>query len=316
MTPEQSALVQLGTVLRRQGYRFVAPTPLTYGRVLDRERPAGADALLEAFGWNRPFRPGELPEDCHRLLEDARALQAFPDGRLRSLVRFSTLGDLLFAHSAYPTDQADAVFFGPDTYRFAQAIRRIAELEPGFSPKTVADVGAGSGAGGLYATTLFPSLREPLFFDINQRALQFAEANAAINELPARVLASDVLAAAPAALDLIISNPPYLLDAAQRTYRHGGGSWGCDLSVRIVEEALDHLTPGGRLLLYTGTPVVRGEDQFLKAVRPLLERRTQRYRYEEGDPDVFGEELENAPYDQADRIATATLYVKGSDLTW
>jgi release factor glutamine methyltransferase len=38
------------------------------------------------------------------------------------LRRFSTLNNLLLAHSPYPTTDADAVFFGPDTYRFCKLI--------------------------------------------------------------------------------------------------------------------------------------------------------------------------------------------------
>jgi len=34
------------------------------------------------------------------------------------------------------------------------------------------------------------------------------------------------------AADLIVANPPYLLDDQQRTYRHGGPLLGADLSLR------------------------------------------------------------------------------------
>ena len=109
--------------------------------------------------------------------------------------------------------------------------------------------------------------------------------------------------------DFIISNPPYLVDRAARTYRHGGGALGFDLSLRIVEEGLDRLYPGGRLLLYTGAPIIAGEDVFFETVRPRLDARCCRYTYEEIDPDVFGEELQAAPYDKVDRIAAVALTV-------
>ena len=41
----------------------------------------------------------------------------------KSSVRASTLHGELFLHSAFPTLSADAVFFGPDTYRFARTIK-------------------------------------------------------------------------------------------------------------------------------------------------------------------------------------------------
>ena len=46
------------------------------------------------------------------------------DGLMRSKVRFSSLGGSLYVHSAFPTSAAEAVFFGPDTYRFAALIAR------------------------------------------------------------------------------------------------------------------------------------------------------------------------------------------------
>jgi hypothetical protein len=48
---------------------------------------------------------------------------------------------------------------------------------------------------------------------------------------------------------------------------------------------------------------------FFAAVRPRLESRNCKYTYEEIDPDVFGEELDSAPYDRADRIAVVALTV-------
>jgi hypothetical protein len=64
------------------------------------------------------------------------------------------------------------------------------------------------------------------------------------------------------------------------------------------------------LFLYTGTPVIDGVDHLLAALRPLLEGRGCDYTYEEIDPDVFGEELESAPYDRVDRIAVVALTIR------
>jgi release factor glutamine methyltransferase len=99
-----------------------------------------------------------------------------------------------------------------------------------------------------------------------------------------------------------VSNPPYLVDPAARAYRHGGPR-GFDLSLRIAEESLDRLAPRGRLILYTGTPVVDGHDQFLEALSKSFAARAQPFCYEEIDPDVFGEELAGETYGHADRLA-------------
>ena len=307
-------LVALGRLLDRDGYAFCTPTPDTHRRVL--ARPLfGADSLREVFGWNRPFQPQQLSEAYHVFLANEDIFEPLKDGRFRSRIRFSRLAELLLAHSGYPTQENDAVFFGPDTYRFAHAIQALRDREPGFSPSTCVDIGAGSGAGGLFCATLFPSLSCVGLVDINHRALAFAAANSALNGIPvASPQMGDVLKSWPGDADLIISNPPYLVDSASRVYRNGGGDWGASLPVRILREALDRLGRDGHLLLYTGSAIVAGQDKFLEAARPILEMRTVQYRYDESDPDVFGEELEKPPYDQADRIATAVLHVKGSDI--
>ena len=122
-------LASLGRALRDAGYAFVTPTPETHRRVL--ARGGEARTLRDVFGWSRSFAPGFLPPGLEALLDEAAALERHGD-RLRSAVRFSSLGPLLFAHSAYPTTDADAVFFGPDTYRFTDLMAAEApETPPG-----------------------------------------------------------------------------------------------------------------------------------------------------------------------------------------
>jgi methylase of polypeptide subunit release factors len=316
MNKKQTAILALGNSLKANGYSFVAPTPATYARYLARARRHDAAPLVEAFGWNRPFEAHQLSGASRRLLEDAELLDVTAEGQMRSRIRFSSINGMLFAHSGFPTLEPDAVFFGPDTYRFARAISWLSDSYPDFTPQTIVDVGTGSGAGGIYAASLFPSASNIVLGDINAKALQLAEVNSELNGCAAQVRQSDVLKGIETSADLVISNPPYLIDAAQRAYRHGGGEWGGALAVRIVEEALGRLTDRGHLLLYTGTPIVAGVDTFLETVRPVLQQRVKRFRYVETDPDVFGEELECAPYDQADRIATVALHVTAADIRW
>lgn len=309
-----SRLSRLGCFLKEDGYRFCPPTPLTHARVLARDR-SGRDFLGDAFGWNKPVSASRLPTKYHDFLGDPDLFAAEADGRYRARVRFATLGPLLLAHSGYPTDEADAVFFGPDTYRFTNAIQALRDREPGFCPGSCLDIGAGTGAGGLFCAMLFPNLTDIALLDINSRALAFAAANIALNGFAlASPRYSDILSAWEGPADLIVANPPYLVDPALRAYRHGGGDWGASLSVRMLEEGLAHLSPSGHLLLYTGSAIVDGTDKFRQAAMPTLAKSTVRYRYDETDPDVFGEELNKWPYDQADRIATVVLHVKGSDL--
>jgi SAM-dependent methyltransferase len=288
-------LAKLGRALREAGYSFITPTPETHRRVVARAGPART--LRDVFGWSRPFAPGVLPAALLTLLEEAGALER-EGPLLRSAVRFSSLGPLLLAHSAWPTTAADAVFFGPDTYRFASFLAARAPEQIG----SLADVGCGTGAGGLLLASRAASVQ---LLDVNPKALAFARANCELNDVAARVIESDVLGGAGGPLDLVIANPPYLADDSGRTYRDGGGVLGTGLSVRIVREALERLRPGGRLLLYTATPVVEGEHMLWPQLRPLLEN--VRHQYAELDPDVFGEELERPAYAGVERIAVVGL---------
>jgi SAM-dependent methyltransferase len=299
---EQARMVlELGRMLQRMGYRFTAVTPETHRRVNARARAQGdgrALNLRDVFGWNRWFDPELLPRGMLELL-NAGALLSSEGPLVRTRIRFASLQDRLFAHSAFPTDELDSVFFGPDTYRFCALIERW-----GHTARRLVDVGCGSGAGGITIGADSPRL---VLADVSNRALRFAEINATLNGVRAEIVASDVLAGVAGDIDLVIANPPYMRDEAGRIYRDGGGEHGEALAVRIVREALPRLAPSGRLILYTGTAVVDGVDTFWSAVAPVLREYAAHVHYEELDPDVFGEELEQSAYADVERIAVVGL---------
>jgi len=230
---------------------------------------------------------------------------------LRSTVRIASLGDDLFFHSAYPTVEENAVFFGPDTSRFARFIRHaLASREAQHATLRVLDVGCGSGAGGIAVARALAATGTPatlVMNDINPLALQYTAINAEVAGVEVTLAQGDALSAVDGEFDLIVSNPPYLDDAAQRAYRHGGARLGRALSVRIAAESLKRLAPGGQLLLYTGVAMVDGEDPFLAEMQPLLAAPGLEWSYAEIDPDVFGEELERPVYAHIDRIAAVGL---------
>jgi SAM-dependent methyltransferase len=297
------ALLELGRALQRVKYEFVTVTPATHRRVAERGRHAGGSVadLRDVFGWNRPFAAALLEPELRGLMESADALEA--DGALlRSRVRFSTLAGKLFAHSGFPTDAPDAVFFGPDTYRFCAWVERWMP-----AAARLVDVGCGTGAGGICAAGRAEGV---VLADIGPRALEFARVNLELNGVAAEVVESDVLAEVKGAIDVVIANPPYIRDLAGRLYRDGGGAHGEALAVRIVDEALGRLAAGGTLLLYTGAAIVDGVDRFFEAVRPCLDRNGVSFAYEELDPDVFGEELEQPTYRDVERIAAVGLRVR------
>lgn len=334
MPVQTSGLARLLQAVASTGYRFVTPTPLTHQRVLQHRGPAAGTTLRDVFGWSLPFDPTSVATDLLALMDDA-GVSSSSGPLLRSTVRISSIEDDLFLHSAYPTMKEDAVFFGPDTYRFARFIQqtlrtgngRCASLVRAAStgrPFRVLDVGCGSGAGAIVAARALGSLGsnaavELTMNDINPLALHYAAANANANavcgRLPVNLAEGDALSAVEGEFDLIISNPPYLDDAAQRAYRHGGARLGRALGVRIAQEALGRLAPGGRLLLYTGVAIVDGVDDFRAEMLPLLDEADCTWSYSEIDPDVFGEELEQPVYTHVDRIAAVGLIVtrRGGD---
>ena len=229
------------------------------------------------------------------------------DAGLRSAVRLSSLDGLLFMHSAYPTTAGDSVFFGPDTYRFARSI--LAHLGKGTPVRRAVDIGCGAGPGGILVARACRSA-EVLAVDINPSALSMTRVNAALAGVPVAAVDSNLLTAVPGSFDLIVSNPPYLVDPGARAYRHGGGPLGAGLSLAILDVALDRLAPGGTLLLYTGAAIVNGTDPFKMAALAQIGGSGASWTYEELDPDVFGEELEGGAYATADRIAAVVLTVR------
>ena len=315
---EATALSLVLRYLSGSGYRFTPPTPLTHSRVLAHRGDRMAATLRDVFGWNLPFKIATccgMTRELLAAMRGAGVLQTRGDV-LQSRVRVASVDDDLFVHSAYPTTQEDAVFFGPDTYRFARFIRQgvAADHMPSSLPRRVLDVGCGSGAGGIVAARALAHLGplEVSMNDINPLALQYTAVNAANANLvrtAVKPALGNALRAVKGDFDLIISNPPYLADTAQRAYRHGGERLGRALSVRIGEEALGRLAPGGRLLLYTGVAMVDGVDTFLSDMQPLLADTQFDWSYSEIDPDVFGEELGQPAYAHVDRIAAVGLTV-------
>lgn len=301
------ALLQLGQRLCADGYRFTSVTPATHSRVNAREGSGQASNLRDVFGWSRPFAPGLLSTDELQLLERAQVL--VPKGDLLgSSVRWSSLDDLLLVHSAFPTDGSDAVFFGPDSYRFAQVIHE--HLQHNLMPvEHAVDIGCGSGVGALLIARAAQHAQVSAV-DINPLALRYATINAALAGVSnVSVVASDLLDALTGTFDLIVANPPYMLDRSARTYRHGGGALGAELSLRIVEQGCERLSRHGTLLLYTGVAIVDGRDALLEAIRLRLAGPQWAWVYREIDPDVFGEQLAEPGYEQVERIAAVALTV-------
>jgi methylase of polypeptide subunit release factors len=311
MTPtnfDPDALYALGRALQAAGYRFTTVTPATHERVNARAGNERARNLRDAFGWSRPFGKSALGAELRTLMQRAGVLRA--DGELlRSRVRASTLAGRLYFHSAFPCKATDAVFFGPDTYRFAAALdRALAGLAQ--APARAIDIGTGAGPAAIHIARRFDGA-EVIAADINDAALALAAVNARLADATnVRTRRSDLLAGVSGDFDLIVANPPYVMDPDGRTYRDGGGEQGLGVSLALLDAALPRLRPGGSLLLYTGVAIADERDPFLAAAGARLGAAGMPWWYEELDPDVFGEELVQPQYGTVDRIAAVWLQVQ------
>jgi hypothetical protein len=295
------ALLELLRELQSRDYRFVCVTPSTHQTVLSRPQ-IGEPTLRDIFGWNRAFDQGQLDAPLFDLLRRAECFDNVGE-RLRSRVRVASLGGNLFLHSSYPTEAADAVFFGPDTYRFARfVLARLPQLQ---KCEQFVEMGAGSGAVGILAAKLLPCAKVTLV-DVNPTAMSLAGMNAAVAGVKVDCLVSDRI---PDGCDLVIANPPYMMDEARRAYRDGGGIFGGELAVEWVRQALGSLAPGGKMLLYTGAAVVGGEMPVLEPIRELCGNADASLAWDEIDPDVFGDELAQPGYDGGERSAAFAIEI-------
>lgn len=197
----------------------------------------------------------------------------------------------------------DVLIPRPETEHLIEgALDRLAlrELQAGRSNKNdgagllIADIGTGSGCIAIALAKELPHARF-LATDVSAEALAVAKRNAARHNVAGRIrflhcsLLEGALSAAPhnpdspvtnhqsLALDLIVSNPPYVgrreaQTLAREVREHEpelalyGGQEGYEFYADLIAESARHLKPGGLLVLELG-------HNSLPAVHPLLDER-------------------------------------------
>lgn len=295
LSPGDAALLDLLSRLDADGYDFVSPTPAVHGLVARRRRAEKSDILRDILGWGRIFGPETAPAWLLQALTVADALTEKADG-LRATLRVSRLDGRLHLHSASPSAE-QAVFLGPDSYRYVRFLRQVLS---GASWRKALEIGVGAGAGALAIAALHPEA-DVVATDINPRALRLSRLNARHAGLRLDLRPGGF--PAQGAWDLITANPPYMEGRSGRLYRDGGGQYGAEVALNWASEAFSRLAPGGRFVLYTGAPVVAGEDLVRAALLTQARRRGAQLVYEEIDPDVFGASLARSSYAEVERIA-------------
>jgi methylase of polypeptide subunit release factors len=299
LAPQDEALLTLLRRLDALGYDFVPPTPATHARVVARADRRTARTLRDVFGWSLPFAPDLLPPDISAALQSGEALETV-EGGLRSRVRVSRVRGRLFLHSAYPTDDKDSVFLGPDTYRFVDFAQ--SEMRSAGSVRRVVDIGTGAGVGGVLAGLWRPEAHV-LLTDVNPGAIRLARINAAHAGVRVQTACCGGVGDATGPIDLAIANPPFIVDPSQRAYRDGGEMHGGKVSLDWALEIGARLQLGGRMLLYTGSAILDGRDPLREALERELPALGCGLHYRELDPDIFGEELDSPAYADVERIA-------------
>lgn len=141
-------------------------------------------------------------------------------------------------------------------------------------PQTILDLCTGSGCLAIVAAHTYPKAQVDAV-DLSAAALAVAKRNVREHDLSGRVhlLRSDLFNALQGRrYDLILTNPPYVGVSAMRAlpaeFRHeppmalAGGRDGLDLVRRILQEASEHLSPSGWLVMEVGHYRPRVERAF------------------------------------------------------
>jgi len=252
------------------------PRPSTAAQILAAAAALGLDRLdaqlllLHALGRPTDQRAWLLAHDTDPLPEAAwTACEALFRRRLAGEPVAYLVGEKEFHGLGLRVD-ARVLVPRPDTETLVEWALQCVDAR---TAPSVLDLGTGSGAIALAIQHARPDARVTAV-DASADALEVAQANAARLGLPVRFFQADWLDGAGQALDLIVSNPPYIVagDPHLAALRHEplqalvSGSDGLDDIRRIVQAAPGHLAEGGWLLLE------HGYDQA-GAVRSLLAAR-------------------------------------------
>jgi release factor glutamine methyltransferase len=180
------------------------------------------------------------------------------------------LGTVWFHQHEFKSDSR-ALIPRPETEELAEWVLKW-ELPEN---QHILDMGCGSGVLGLTLAAARPGWHVTLA-DVSSDALDLARENAASLEIPnSAFIPSDLFSAIEGEFDGIVANLPYVPEADRvtltREVMHDpalalfSGPDGLDLIRRFIPEALQHLKPGGWLVLEIGHDQASQVAEILKA---------------------------------------------------
>lgn len=255
MTDELATIIDF---IRYAASRFSA-AGLTFGHSHDNPIDEATHLVLAAV-----HLPPDIPPayGAGRLTRDERSnLLALIERRVTERLPVAYLvGETWFAGMKFKSDHRALVPRSP-----------IAELiEGGFSPwldgrsvERALDMCTGSGCIGIAMAEYNPGWQVDIA-DISPEALSLARENIIFQQADrVRAVQSDLFAGlAGEKYDLIVSNPPYVTHAEYAAlppeYSHEpalgltSGDDGLDLTLRMLDEAADHLTDDGLIIVEVG----------------------------------------------------------------
>lgn len=219
--------------------------PFLDARLLPSERRLLADRIEARVRTRKPssYLTGRSYIQGVRFLVDERVI-----------VPRSHIGEILFAEYLNPQGSS----FLPDPMAVESAV----------------DICTGSGCLAVLAAKFLPNAAVDAV-DLSADALEVAKLNLREHEVEDQVSLFEGDLFEPLAgrrYDLIITNPPYVDHAAMDGYpaefraepamAHDGGEDGLDLVRKILDEAADHLNPGGGMICEIGSGREILEEEF------------------------------------------------------
>jgi methylase of polypeptide subunit release factors len=275
--PDRAAARTVGDALRRVGYSEDAVIDLLgedgYGITSD-DVPVGDRRLpdtrlgtvVRALFLQLPVPTPELAHALGRAVVDALAATgvAAVGDEVVLHGRIVPVGELFVASDDFPGADAEL-----DPQDFVAAYTPTSKLCDALTPRgpvdRALDIGTGSGVQAMLSAR---HAREVVATDVNERALAFAELNAALNgftNIDCR-LGSLFEPVAGETFDVITSNAPFVVSPENRWAYRDGGLEADQFSELIVTEAAKHLSEHGFATLLVSW-VADDEDET--EARPL-----------------------------------------------
>lgn len=146
----------------------------------------------------------------------------------------------------------------------------LARLTPRLGNERALDLCTGSG---VHAILSASGCCESTCLDINPRALQYAEFNAALNGVEVKRFLSDLYSeVSDEVYDLITANPPFVPSPDPQVLVHrSAGETGEEVPERLVAGLPRHLADGGLFSMILEYPVLENEDYLDRLQRWLGE---------------------------------------------